>query len=108
MFCDVRAHTGNRKLALFVAFCLSESCDRLEWKLGVDVERRAVREMYNAIGARLVGERGLEFIAIPGQAVLNDHLHPRLTKRAACLLVAEHILQARYLRGQIGDVPLRV
>ncbi len=41
-------------------------------------------------------------------AVLHDRFHPRLAERAARLLVGEHVAQGRHLRGQVGEVLVRV
>ena len=108
MFCDVRTHASDRKFAIVVALCFAKRGHRFEWKFGVDDQGRSVGQVHDAIGPRLVGEGCLEFVAILRQAILNDHLHPRLPEGAARLLVGKHALQARHLGGEVGDVLLRV
>ncbi|MFK4489895.1 hypothetical protein ABIA45_004973 [Bradyrhizobium sp. USDA 336] len=43
-----------------------------------------------------------------GQTVLDDRLHPRLAEGAARLLVGEHVAQSGHLRGEVGEVLVRV
>ena len=50
----------------------------------------------------------LEFVRALRQAVLDDRFHARLAERAACLLVGEHVAQRRDLRGELGEVLVRV
>ena len=84
----------DREFTVVFALRLAKGSHRLERKLGVDDQGRAVGQVHNAIWPRLVGEGRLEFVAILRQAVLNDHFHSRLPKGAARLLVGEHALQS--------------
>ena len=100
-----RAIANFRSSSLFE---FAKRSHRFEGKLGVDHQRRSVRQVHDAVRPGLVGECPLKFIAILRQTVLNNHLHPRLPEGAARLLVGKHALQARHLGGEVGDVLLRV
>ncbi len=98
----------HRRLARLLGARLVEQREGFERELGVDREHAGVaRQADDAIGARIVGERGLELVGAGGQAVAHDRLHPPLAEGAARLLVGENVLQRDDFLGHAGDARLR-
>ena len=69
---------------------------------------RCVGQKHHAIRPFAGRERELEFVRALRHAVLDDRFHPRLTERAARLLVGEHVAQRRHLRGEVGEILVRI
>ena len=59
--------------------------------------------MNQAIRPPPVAQRCLHCIAVFGQSLGNDIVQLNFTKRAACLFVAQNILQAQHITRQFGD-----
>jgi len=104
---DVGPYPRHGELLVLVACRLAKGGHGFERELGVDHQQGAAGQVDAAVGPRPVGERGLEVVAVLRQPVLDDGLHLALAEGAARLLVAEHLLQGRDLRGEVGNVLLR-
>ena len=108
MLHDVGAQALAGEFALLVGARVVQRRHRFQWKLCVDAERTLVRQEHHAIRPLARRKRVLEFVRTLGHAVLDDRLHARLAERAARLLVGEHVAQRRHLRGQVGEVFVRI
>ena len=104
----VVAQALRGEFAFLVAARIVQCGHRLQRKFRVDAERALVGQEHHAVRALPRRERVLELVGALRHAVLHDRFHPRLAERAARLLVGEHVAQGRHLRGQVGEVLVRV
>ena len=108
MLAHGRLHCPAGLGQLHLGFGLTKRLIGFQRKLAVDHNRpRRVGQMDQAIGALLVGKRGLQSIGVRWQRLGHDIIQLDLAKCAACLFVGQDVLQAQYIAGEFGDIVLR-